>query len=198
MGVGSWIGVGVAIAIAVYVIAVYNRLIVLRNRGRNAFAQIDVQLKRRYDLIPNLVEAVKGYMAHERTTLEAVINARARAMSASDAASKHPGEMQAMAALASAEGALSGALGRLMVSVEAYPQLKANENVLALQEELVSTENRIGFARQAYNDAVMDYNIKRETFPEIVVASTLGLAPAEQLQSTESPAERRAPRAAIT
>ena len=198
MGAGGWIATGVGVAIALYVIAVYNRLIVLRNRGRNAFAQIDVQLKRRYDLIPNLVEAVKGYMAHERQTLEAVINARARAMSASDAAAKHPGEMQAMATLASAEGMLTGALSKLMVSVEAYPQLKANENVLALQEELVSTENRIGFARQAYNDAVMDYNIKRETFPEILVASTLGLAPAQQLQSTESAAERKAPRAAIT
>ena len=198
MGMGSWIAVAVAAAVLLYVIAVYNRLIVLRNRGRNAFAQIDVQLKRRYDLIPNLVEAVKGYMAHERETLEAVINARARAMSASDAASRHPGEMQAMAMLASTEGALSGALSRLMVSMEAYPQLKASENVLALQEELVSTENRLGFARQAYNDAVMEYNIKRETFPEILVASALGLAPAEQLQSTESAAERRAPRAAIT
>jgi len=198
MGAGGWIATGLVAAIALYVIAVYNRLIVLRNRGRNAFAQIDVQLKRRYDLIPNLVEAVKGYMAHERQTLEAVINARARAMSASDAAAKHPGEMQAMAALASAEGALTGALKKLMVNVEAYPQLKASENVLALQEELVSTENRIGFARQAYNDAVMDYNIKRESFPEIVVASSLGLGPTQQLQSTESAAERTAPRAAIT
>jgi LemA protein len=198
MGAGGWIGAGIAGAIALYVIAVYNRLIVLRNRGRNAYAQIDVQLKRRYDLIPNLVEAVKGYMAHERQTLEAVINARARAMTASDAASKRPGELQVMAALASAEGALSGALSKLLVSVEAYPQLKSSENVLALQEELVSTENRIGFARQAYNDAVMDYNIKRETFPEVVVASALGLAPAQQLQSTEGAEERRAPRAAIT
>jgi LemA protein len=198
MGMGGWIAAGVVAAILVYVIAVYNRLIVLRNRGRNAFAQIDVQLKRRYDLIPNLVEAVKGYMAHERQTLEAVISARARAMTAEQAAAGRPGQMEAMLGLAVAEGALSGALGKLMVSIEAYPELKANENVLALQEELVSTENRIGFARQAYNDAVMDYNIKRETFPEILVASALGLAPAEQLQSTESAAERRAPRAAIT
>jgi LemA protein len=198
MGLGGWIAVGAGVAAVLFVITIYNRLIVLRNRSRNAFAQIDVQLKRRYDLIPNLVEAVKGYFAHERQTLEAVIQARARAMAAEQSAARRPGQLEAMAALAAAEGALSGALGKLMVSVESYPQLKANENVLSLQEELTSTENRIGFARQAYNDAVMEYNIKREQFPDNLVAMPLGLGVIEQLQSTESAAERRAPRAALT
>jgi LemA protein len=170
-------------------IAIYNGLVTRRNGFRNAFSQIDVQLKRRHDLIPNLVETAKGYLKHERETLEAVIAARNGAVAAVRAAEARPGDAQAMAQLAGAEGALSGVLGRLFAVAEAYPDLKANANMLALQEELTSTENRIAFARQAYNDSVMDYNNARETFPGRLLAG--GFPPASQLE-LESPAERQA------
>src|SRR6185436_16975852 len=189
-----WILLGVVIALVVWGIAIYNGLVVLRNRFKNAFSQIDVQLKRRYDLIPNLVEAVKGYMAHERGTLEAVIKARGSAVTAAQAAAARPGDPAAMQGLAQAEGALGGALGRLLAVFEQYPDLKANQNVLGLQEELTSTENKIAFARQAYNDSVMEYNTKRESFPDVVFAGALGFGAAELLQSTESAEERRAPK----
>ena len=182
-----------ALALLVYAIAVYNDLIVLRNRFKNAFAQIDVQLKRRHDLIPALVDSVKGYMAHERATLEAVTAARSRASLAAGAAGLRPGNAQAMLALAQAESALSGALGRLLATVEAFPQLKASANVLALQEELASTENRIAFARQHFNDSVLEYNNKRDQFPTNLMASVVRFPPAEMLEAIEAPEERRAP-----
>src|SRR5712671_4678416 len=150
----------------VYVVSGYNRLVALRNRFKNAFAQIDVQLKRRYDLIPNLVETAKGYIKHERETLEAVIKARNTAAQAAAAATASPGNPAAMQALGQAEGQLTGVLGRMFAVAEAYPDLKANQNMLALQEELSSTENRVSFARQAFNDSVMEYNTKRESFPD--------------------------------
>jgi LemA protein len=171
--------------------------VALRNRFKNAFAQIDVQLKRRYDLIPNLVETVKGYMQHERETLEAVIKARNVAMGAAQAASADPGNPSAMQQLGRAEGALAGVLGRLFALAEAYPDLKANQNMLLLHEELTSTENRVAFSRQAYNDSVMEYNTTRESFPERVFAGAFGFGAAELLQATESPEERRPPKVAF-
>jgi LemA protein len=194
MGIGGWIVLAVVVAAVVWVIAMYNGLVALRNRFRNAFSQIDVQLKRRYDLIPNLVETAKGYMAHERQTLDAVIAARSGAVQAAQRAAGAPGSAPEMRGLAQAEAGLAGALGRLFAVVEAYPQLKANENMLALQEELTSSENRVAFARQGYNDSVMDYNIRRESFPSNLVASLFAFTPAEPLQATESPEERKAPR----
>jgi len=194
MSTGGLVFIAVVIALAVFAVAMYNRLVALRNRFRNAFAQIDVQLKRRYDLIPNLVEAAKGYIAHERGTLEAVVAARGAAVSASQRAAGAPGDPAAMQGLSQAEGALGGALGRLMAVFEAYPDLKANQNILALQEELASTENKIAFARQAYNDSVMEYNTRRESFPENTMAGMFGFGPAELLQATESAAERQAPK----
>ena len=194
MEFGGWIAIGVVVALVLWAIAIYNRLVTLRNRFKNAFAQIDVQLKRRYDLIPNLVEAAKGYLQHERGTLEAVVAARGAAVSASQRAAGAPGDPAAMQGLAQAEGVLGGALGRLMAVFEAYPDLKANQNILALQEELSSTENKIAFARQAYNDSVMEYNTKRESFPENTMAGMFGFGPAELLQATESAAERQAPK----
>ena len=194
MSTGGWIFLAVVVALIAFAIAMYNRLVALRNRYKNAFSQIDVQLKRRYDLIPNLVEAAKGYLQHERGTLEAVVAARGAAVSASQRAAGAPGDPAAMQGLAQAEGALGGALGRLMAVFEAYPDLKANQNILALQEELSSTENKIAFARQAYNDSVMEYNTKRESFPENTMAGMFGFGPAELLQATESAAERQAPK----
>jgi LemA protein len=194
MGTGGWITLAVVVAIVLFAIAVYNRLVVLRNRFKNAFAQIDVQLKRRYDLIPNLVEAVKGYIQHERQTLEAVIAARGAAVTAASRAAAAPGDPAAMQGLAQAEGALGGALGRLLAVFEAYPDLKANQNVLALQEELTSTENKVAFARQAFNDSVMEYNVKRESFPDNIFAGMFSFRHAELLQATESDEERRAPK----
>ena len=190
---GLWIFLVVIVALMLWAISIFNRLVALRNRFKNAFSQIDVQLKRRYDLIPNLVESVKGYMQHERGTLEAVVKARGNAVSAAQAAAASPGEPAAMQGLAQAEGALGGALGRLLAVFEQYPDLKANQNVLGLQEELSSTENKVAFARQAYNDSVMEYNTRRESFPDSVFAGTFGFAPAELLQATESPEERKAP-----
>ncbi len=176
-----------------FAVGLYNSLVTLRNRYKNAFSQIDVQLKRRYDLIPNLVETAKGYMRHERETLEAVINARNSAVTASQRAAVAPGDSAAMNGLNLAETQLNGALGRLFALAEAYPDLKANQNMLALQEELTSTENKVAFARQAYNDAVRVYNTTREQFPAVVFAGMLGFQPA-QLFEIESPKEREAPR----
>lgn len=188
----------VVIAVVIFlllivVIGIYNKLVALRNRFRNAFAQIDVQLKRRYDLIPNLVEVAKGYMKHERETLEAVVQARNLAAAAGQKAAQKPGDPAAMSALAGAEGTLVGALGRLFAVMEAYPDLKANQNMLALQEELTSTENKIAFARQAYNDAVMTYNNQREVFPSVLVANAFGFLEA-QLFEIEQPQQREAPK----
>lgn len=183
----------VLVVIVIAAIGIYNSLVILRNRYKNAFAQIDVQLKRRYDLIPNLVEAVKGYMAHERVTLEAVVQARNTAVNAAKKASSAPGTPDAMAALGNAEGALQGAMSRLMVVVERYPDLKANENMKQLQEEITSTENKVGFSRQAYNDAVTGYNIKRETFPSNIFAGVFGFTAANLFEISEA-AEREAPK----
>jgi|TARA_B100000959_G_scaffold212132_1_gene223052 LemA protein len=166
--------VGFVLIVAIFVIGIFNGLVGLRNRVKNAYAQIDVQLKRRYDLIPNLVETAKGYMKHESETLEAVINARNQAVSAASAASKDPTAAGAISDLAGADGALTGALGKLMVVMEAYPDLKANTNMLQVQEELTSTENRVAFSRQAYNDSVLGYNNKREMFPSNIVAGIFG------------------------
>ena len=174
-------------------VGIYNGLITARNAFKNAFAQIDVQLTRRYDLIPNLVEVAKGYLKHERETLEAVIQARAAAVSGLAAAKAAPGDAAAMAQLGSAETGLAGALSRLMVVAEAYPDLKANQNMMQLTEELTSTENRIAFARQAYNDSVMAYNNKREVFPSNIVAGLFGFVAAALLEITE-PAKREAPK----
>jgi len=194
MGIGGWIFLAVVAALVIWMIATYNGLVTLRNRFRNAFSQIDVQLKRRYDLIPNLVETAKGYMAHERQTLDAVIAARSGAVQAAQRAAGAPGGAEAMRGLAQAEAGLAGAFGRLFAVVEAYPQLKANETMLALQEELTSTENRVAFARQGYNDTVMEYNIRRERFPANFIATLFAFVPAEPLQATERPEERAAPR----
>ena len=183
---------GIVLLLVFWLIAVYNRLVVSRNRFKNAFAQIDVQLKRRYDLIPNLVEAVKGYMAHERETLEAVIKARNSAVAAAQKVAADPGNTGFVKELNQAESQLGGTLGRLFALSEAYPDLKANQNMLALQEELTSTENNISFARQAFNDAATAYNIQRQVFPAVLVANTLGFTPAELLQAEE--AARQAPR----
>jgi LemA protein len=191
---GGWIALGVIVALAIWAIAIYNGLVALRNRFKNAFAQIDVQLKRRYDLIPNLVEAAKGYIQHERETLEKVIAARNSAMGAAQKAAAAPGDAAAMQGLAAAEGQLGGALGRLMAVFEAYPDLKANQNVLQVQEELTSTENKIAFSRQAYNDSVMEYNTKRESFPDTVFAGMFGFQAATLLEATESAEERKAPK----
>jgi len=194
MSTGGWTFLGIVAAIVFFAVAIYNRLVALRNRYKNGFAQIDVQLKRRYDLIPNLVEAAKGYLAHERQTLEAVIAARGAALSASQRAAAAPGDPAAMQGLAQAEGVLGGALGRLLAVFEAYPDLKANQNVLQVQEELTSTENKVAFARQAYNDSVMEYNTRRESFPDSIFAGMFAFKEAELLQATESVEERKAPK----
>ncbi|MCB0720413.1 MAG: LemA family protein [Bacteroidetes bacterium] len=179
--------------LAILGVASYNGLVSTRNRYKNAFAQIDVQLKRRYDLIPNLVETAKAYMAHERGTLAEVIAARNAAASANTAASANPGDPQAMHALSQAEGALSGMLGRLFALSENYPDLKANTTMGQLMEELRSTENRVAFARQAFNDAVTTYNTKRESFPAVLFSSAMGFGPAE-LFEVESFEERETPK----
>src|SRR5512145_782591 len=198
MGTGGWIVLGIVVALAIWAVVTYNGLVALRNRYKNAFSQIDVQLKRRYDLIPNLVESVKGYLAHERSTLEAVIKARGDAVGAAQRAAAAPGDPNAMRGLAQAEGVLDGALGRLLAVFEQYPDLKANQNVLALQEELTSTENKVAFARQAFNDSVMEYNTRRESFPDTIFAGMFGFQAAELLQATESAEERKAPKVSLT
>ncbi|HXU45861.1 MAG TPA: LemA family protein [Thermoanaerobaculia bacterium] len=180
-----------------WLVGLYNRLVGLRNRFKNAFAQIDVQLKRRYDLIPNLVETAKGYMKFERETLEAVIAARNSASSAVSRAAANPADAQAVQGAMAAEGALTGALGKMFALAEAYPDLKANQNMALLQEELTSTENKVAFARQAYNDAVMTYNTARETFPGVLIAGSFGFAPASLFEIT-APAEREAVKVSFT
>ena len=185
--------VGIVLLLVLWVIGLYNGLVVLRNRYKNAYAQIDVQLKRRYDLIPNLVETAKGYLKHERETLEAVIAARNQAAGAAAALAKMPGDATAMRAFAQAETGLAGVLSRLMAVAERYPDLKANEQMSRVSEELASTENRIAFARQHYNDEVTAYNVKREVFPSSLVAGFFNFAPAALLESTQSETERTAP-----
>src|ERR1700704_4283952 len=180
-----------AFFILMWIVGGYNRLVALRNRFKNAFAQIDVQLKRRYDLIPNLVETAKGYIKHERGTLEAVIAARNAASAANIRAAQSPGDAAAMKELAGAEAALTGTLGRLFALSEAYPDLKANTTMMSLMEELTSTENKVAFARQAYNDAVMGYNTQRETFPTNMIAGPFNFGPAE-LFVIEKPEEKEA------
>ena len=183
----------IALLILLWAISTYNRLVTLRNRYQNSFSQISVQLKRRYDLIPNLVETAKAYMAHERETLEAVTQARNIASQAGTAAAGKPGDPNLMRALSGAEGQLGAALGRLMLVAEAYPDLKANQNMLSLQEELSSTENKVSFARQAYNDAVMSYNVQREVFPATIIANMFAFLAAElfEIDNTE---EKNAPK----
>jgi LemA protein len=198
MGIGGWIFVGLIAALVIWAIAIYNGLVALRNRFKNAFSQIDVQLKRRYDLIPNLVETAKGYLKHERETLEAVIKARNLAVTAAQTAAASPGNPAAMQGLGQAEGALSNVLGRLFMLTEAYPDLKANQNMMAIQEELTSTENKVAFARQAFNDSVMEYNTRRESFPDNLFAGMFRFDPAELLNATESVEERKAPKVSFT
>lgn len=190
---GGWIILAVLAALVFFAITIYNRLVAGRNRFKNAFAQIDVQLTRRYDLIPNLVETAKGYMKHERETLEAVINARNTAVNGLKEATADPSNPEAMKKLAAAEQGLSGALGRLFALSEAYPDLKANENMMQLSEELTTTENKVAFARQAYNDSVMDYNTLREVFPNNLFAGWFNFRPAELLD-IEDETMREAPK----
>ncbi|MFC4309568.1 LemA family protein [Steroidobacter flavus] len=188
----GWIVFIVIVLIAIFFISIYNKLVGGRNAYKNAFAQIDVQLTRRHDLIPNLVETAKGYMKHERETLEAVITARNAAVTGLKNASANPGDPNAVQQLSGAENALSGALGRLFALAEAYPDLKANQNMMQVSEELTSTENKVAFARQAFNDAVMTYNNAREMFPNSVVANMFSFMPA-QLLEIESPEKRAVP-----
>ncbi|MEY2501978.1 MAG: LemA protein [Verrucomicrobiota bacterium] len=183
----------VAVVLIVVIIGAYNSLITLRNRYKNAYSQIDVQLKRRYDLIPNLVETAKGYLAHERGTLEAVIAARNTAVTANTRAAQNPGDTSAMKEISSAESALSGVMGRLFALAEAYPDLKANTTMLSLMEELTSTENKVSFARQAYNDSVMAYNTRREVFPTNLIAGPFNFGPAE-LFVIDNPEQKDAPK----
>jgi LemA protein len=188
----------VAVVLIMWLVGIYNRLVRLRNQFKNAFSQIDVQLKRRYDLIPNLVETAKGYMKHERETLEAVIAARNKAQAAVQQAASKPGDPAAMQGLQAADAGVTGALGRFFALAESYPDLKANQNMLSLQEELTSTENKVAFSRQAYNDAVMAYNTARESFPDTIIAGATGFQPA-QLFELEAPAvERVAPKVSFT
>ena len=194
MSATAWMVLALVAVVVIWAIAVYNRLVQLRNRIANAFGQIDVQLKRRYDLVPNLVEVARGYLAHEAATLEAVIKARGQAQGAAAAAREAPTSASAMGALAVAEQALGGSLGRLMMVAESYPELKADATMQSLSEELTSTENRLGFARQAYNDQVLDFNDQAAQFPAIVVARLLGFPTAPMLESTRSDEERAAPK----
>jgi LemA protein len=188
----GWFLLALIIGAVLFAISIYNRLVAGRNRFKNAFAQIEVQLTRRHDLIPNLVETAKGYMAHERETLEAVINARNTAVSGLKNAAQDPTDPEALKNLAQAEQGLSGALGRLFALSEAYPDLKANENMMQLSEELTTTENKVAFARQAYNDMVMQYNTLRESFPNNFFAGWFSFGPAELLE-IEDEAKREVP-----
>jgi len=193
----GWVIVVILVLLAFWIVGIYNGLVSARNGYKNAFAQIDVQLTRRHDLIPNLVETAKGYLAHEKGTLEAVITARNAAVSGLKAASANPGDPAAVQHLAGAENALSGALGRLFALAEAYPDLKANQNMMQLSEELTATENKVAFARQAYNDSVMTYNNKREVFPNSIIAGNFDFKPA-QLLDIESPEKREVPKVSFT
>jgi LemA protein len=197
MSVEMWIVIAAAAVLVAWAVAVYNGLIQRRNRIANAFGQIDVQLKRRYDLVPNLVEVAKRYLAHEAATLEAVVRARSAAQGAASAVRQQPADAGAMLALANAEQTLGGSLGRLMAVAEGYPELKADGTMQSLSEELTSTENRVGFARQAYNDEVLEYNDAARSFPALLVARVFGFSPAGMLQATQSDAERAAPRVAF-
>jgi len=189
--IGGLIFLAIIVILIVACIGMYNSLVTLRNRFKNAFSQIDVQLKRRYDLIPNLVETAKGYIKHERGTLEAVIAARNQASSANALAAANPSDASAIKGLIGAETALNGAMGRLFAVAEAYPDLKANQTMMQVMEELSSTENKISFARQAYNDAVMSYNISREKFPNVIIAGAFGFS-AAALFEINVPEEREA------
>ena len=197
----AWIILGVllliVVGVALYAVGIYNSLVTLRNRFKNAFAQIDVQLKRRYDLIPNLVETAKGYLQHERGTLEAVIQARNTAAQAGAKAAAHPEDAGAIKGLAGAETMLTGAMSRFFALAEAYPDLKANQNMMQLTEELTSTENKISFARQAYNDSVMTYNTRREQFPAVIFAGMFNFQPA-QLFEIENAEEKAAPKVSFS
>ncbi len=194
MDISTIIFIGVIAVIVIWAIAIYNQLVALKNRYKNAFAQIEVQLKRRYDLIPNLVETAKGYMSHERETLEAVVAARDAAASVLADAARDPSNADAIRSLITQEGVLSGALGKFNIAVEAYPDLKANENMMQLSEEITTTENKIAFARQAFNDQVMAYNTYRQSFPQIVLAGSLGHpTDAELLEFDDSDAIQEAP-----
>ena len=195
MDIGTIVFLVIVTVVVLYAIGIYNKLVTLKNRFMNAFSQIEVQLKRRYDLIPNLVETAKGYLSHERETLEAVVAARNQAMAGLQAAAADPANAAAIKELASAEGALGGALGRLNVVVEQYPDLKANENMMQLSEELSSTENRVAFARQAYNDQVTAYNTYKQTFPPVVLAGVFGHgADGSLLEYEDAEAIREAPK----
>lgn len=193
----TWVFIVILVVLVLsigFFIKVYNNLVRDKNRYKNAYAQIDVQLKRRYDLIPNLVETAKGYIKHERETLEAVMQARNQAVAAGQKASANPGDPAAMGGLMQAEGMLNGALGRLFAVAEAYPDLKANQTMAQLMEELTSTENKIAFSRQAFNDQVMLYNTNREKFPNNMVAGMFNFGEAKLLESIESPEEAKAPK----
>lgn len=195
MGTTSIVLLVVVAVLIVYGVGIYNQLVSLKNRYQNAFAQIEVQLKRRYDLIPNLVETAKAYLSHERETLEAVISARNAAANGLAAAAANPGNASAIKDLASQEGALSGALGRLNVVMEAYPDLKANQNMMQVSEELTATENKVAFARQAFNDQVMSYNTYRQSFPPVVFAGFFGHSTdASLLEFADSAAIQDAPK----
>ncbi|MGH1472392.1 MAG: LemA family protein [Cellvibrionaceae bacterium] len=192
MGTTAIVFLVIVAALVFYVIAIYNNLVNLKNRYQNAFSQIEVQLKRRYDLIPNLIETAKGYMSHERETLESVINARNAASNGLKAASANPGDKTAINELSSAESNLGSALGKFNVVVEAYPDLKANENMMQLSEELTTTENKVAFSRQAFNDAVTAYNTYRQTFPPVLFATTFGHPTDASLLEFEDSAEIQA------
>ena len=196
----TWIIIlgAIVLVLAATVGGVYNKLVALKNRYKNAFAQIEVQLKRRYDLIPNLVETVKGYMAHERGTLDAVIQARNQALTGLQRAASNPGDPNAIQNLASAEGVLGGAMGRLLALAEAYPDLKASENMKQLTEELTSTENKVSFARQAFNDAVTHYNTYRQSFPAVIFAGMFGHAQDASLLEFDSAAIAEAPKVSFS
>jgi LemA protein len=200
LGIGFAVLLGALVMlffVLIYIVSMYNGLVTLRNRYKNAYSQIDVQLKRRYDLIPNLVETAKGYLKHERETLENVVKARNVAYTASQAAATNPGDAAAVKNLISAETGLAGALSRLMVVAEQYPALKANENMMQLSEALTSTENKVSFARQAYNDAVMSYNTRREVFPSNIIAGSFNFGPAE-LFIVDKAEEKEAPKVSFT